>query len=436
MKWYTRRNILGRLARWTGILATLPLFQRLNKMEVHAASMTAKTTVNSLDDQSPVYWVKNGNPAENIDKILEMMGGIERFVGRRDIVILKPNAQWWNQGRTNLWAMKRFIDHVLMVDGFEGEIIIAENQHFMDTTLPEGEQDNIRGWIKKGEINGDIDGENHTLNSMIQIYNKQGIENVSKAHWRDGGPKQPNSWGSGQNGGVVNSPVEGDGYVWADEEFVFRKRLGLKSWRVKMSYPIFTSGFSGITVDMKNGAFQRDGRGGGVYLKERPVKLINFAVLNSHGEDTGITSAVKNYMGITDMSCGRWGERPQGYVNVHQCGGKKYAYAKAGPLGHFMKTIRLADLNIITAEWVGWGDRTDISKASRERSILAGVDPIAVDYCGAKHLVLPLSKQPLLHDPDDNRSSIFKFLRLAQKSMGKGNMEEKGIKLIRYNLET
>ncbi|MCX8012619.1 MAG: hypothetical protein N3A64_05660, partial [Desulfobacterota bacterium] len=85
-----------------------------------------------------------------------MMGGIEKFIGKNDIVILKPNCQWWNQGRTNLAAMKGFIDLVLSIPDFKGEIIIAENHHFMDEFLPEGEKDNIRGWTHFSEINGDI----------------------------------------------------------------------------------------------------------------------------------------------------------------------------------------------------------------------------------------------------------------------------------------
>ena len=127
-------------------------------------------------------------------------------------------------------------------------------------------------------------------------------------------------WTNAQNGGIVDSPAKGDGYVWTDIDYTFKGFFGLKKWKVKMTYPIFTSTYSGITVDFKNGAFQRDGMGAGHYLPERPLKFINFAVLNNHGGDTGTTSAVKNYMGITDLSCGHWGFNPRGYHNVHACG--------------------------------------------------------------------------------------------------------------------
>ncbi len=381
---------------------------------------------------SDVFISTNGSPQENMAMVIEMMGGIQRFIGINDIVILKPNAQWWNQGRTNLAAMKGFIDLVLGIPGFDGEIIIAENHHFMDDSLPEQEKDNVRGWVHLSEINGDIDGVNHNLNTLIDLYHDQGFRNVTKCHWRDGGPKR-DVWGNGQNGGIVTSTSQGDGYVWTDDDYVFEGLWGFKKWKVKMTYPIFTSAYSGITIDFKNGAFQRNNVGGGNYILNKPVKFINFSVLNHHGSATGITGAIKNYMGITDLSCGWWGLKPEGHFNVHQCGEDFYPYAKAGPLGHFMKNIRTADLNIVTAEWVGWGSRTDVSKAARVRTILAGTDPVALDYYGAKHLIFPLSKNQDLHDPDNPESSIRKFLSLAQKALGRGASREKDIVARRHD---
>lgn len=389
---------------------------------------------------SEIFVAKNGTPQQNVAKVIDMMGGIQRFIGENDIVILKPNAQWWNQGRTNLAAMKGFIDLVLDIPGFNGEIIIGENQHFMDDSLPEGEKDNVRGWIHMSEINGDIDGENHNLNTLVALYQKQGYKNVTKSHWRDGGSKR-DVWCNAQNGGLVRHPAEGNGYVWSDIDYIFTGfdltplgLFGLQKSKVKMSYPIFTSSYSGITIDFQKGAFQRDGKGGGRYLPDRPVKFINFAVLNSHGDDTGITSSIKNYMGIMDISCGGWGLEPKGYVNVHECGGRFYRYAKSGPVAYFMKTIRKADLNIVTAEWVGWGHRTDIAKATRMRTILAGTDPIALDYYGAKHVVYPLSRISEHHDPDNPKSAVSKFLNLAFDVLKEGNLDEKAMKVHRFNL--
>ncbi|MBI5586777.1 MAG: DUF362 domain-containing protein [Deltaproteobacteria bacterium] len=381
---------------------------------------------------SEVYVAKNGTPQQNVSKVVEMMGGIEKFIGKNDIVVLKPNAQWWNQGRTNLAAMKGFIDLVLNIPNFSGEVIIAENQHFMDDTLPEKEKDNIRGWTHLSEINGDIDGVNHNINTLIELYAKKGHKNVTKYHWRDGGPKKKDAWGNGMNGGVVKGPWEGDGYVWTDIVYHFSPIFGIKKWKVMMTYPVFTSSYSGITVDLKNGPFRRDGKGGGEYLRDRQVRLINLPVLNSHGDDTGITSSLKNYMGITDLSCGAPGLTPKGYHNVHACGGTIFQYAKAGPVGHFIKTIRKADLNITTAEWVGWGHRTDTSKATRMKTILAGTDPVSLDYYAAKYVVYPLSGARI-HNPDDTGSLIRRYLDLAIDALGAEPLVRRSFEVHRYS---
>ncbi len=361
------------------------------------------------------------------------MGGIEKYIDPDDIVILKPNAQWWNQGRTNLAAMKGFIDLVLEIPDFAGEIIIAENQHFMDEKASGEEKDNLRGWTHFSEINGDIDGENHNLNTLIERYQQMGYSNITKSHWRDGGPKEKGWSRNGQSGGIVRNPVEGDGYVWSDIDYSFYGFFGLKKWNVKMTYPIFTSKYSDLVVDFKNGVYKRDGKGGGKYLPEKNLKFINFAVLNTHGKDTGITSAVKNYMGVTDLSCGYYGLNPEGYFNVHQCGEEYYLYAKAGPIGHFMKTIRKADLNIVTAEWIGWGHRTDVDKAIQKKTVLASTDPIALDYYSAKYLLYPLTKNKKYHDPDNPNSSVSKFLKLACESCGEGTLNESKIEVQAYD---
>ncbi|MGD9897727.1 MAG: DUF362 domain-containing protein [Calditrichaceae bacterium] len=387
--------------------------------------------IKNQTDKSEVIVSSGGTPRQNVEKVIEMMGGIQNYIGVSDIVILKPNLQWWNQGRTNLAAMKAFIDIILKIPGFTGEVIIAENHHFMDSALPEGEEENIRGWVHLSEINGDIDGQNHNINTMIDLYNKNNIKNISRAFWRDGGPKR-DIFGNGQNGGIIKSAADGDGYVWTDDDFECSGLWGLKTWKVKMTYPVFTSKFSGITIDLKNGAFRRSKDGELEYLPETPVKLINFAVLNTHGDDTGITSAVKNFMGITDLSCGDWGLKPKGYSNVHECGERFYPYAKAAPIGYFMKKIRKADLNIVTAEWVGWGGRVDPAKAARMKTIIAGLDPLALDYFGAKHIIYPLTQNKDYHDPDNPKSSVRQFLDLTRKTLGEGNLDENNIIVKRH----
>jgi hypothetical protein len=83
------------------------------------------------DIKSKVYRAINGRPSENLSKVMDFMGGIERMIGTDDIVIIKPNVQWWNQGVPNLSALKVFVDLILNAhnDGFNGEVVVAENCH-------------------------------------------------------------------------------------------------------------------------------------------------------------------------------------------------------------------------------------------------------------------------------------------------------------------
>jgi len=420
----------------TSLIAALGLilikFKKQVKLLVSRLDQHPRGSYEFKEVPARIFVSQNGTPQQNVAKVIDMMGGIQKLIDKKDIVVLKPNMQWWNQGRTNLAAMKGFIDLVLSIPGFAGEIIIAENNHFMDNELPDSEKDNVRGWTHMSEINGDIDGTNHSVNTLIDMYHRQGNNNVTKYHWRDAG-KKLDIWGNGQGGRRVNGPSECDGYVWTDEEFLFTGFLALKTWKVKMTYPIFTSAFSGITIDFLNGPYMRDGNGGGQYLKNRKLKFINFAVLNDHGKDTGISSSLKNYMGVTDLSCGYWGLEPQGYANVHFVGEQYYLYARAGAIAHFMKTIRKADLNIVTAEWLGWGHRTDVKRATLMRTILASTDPIALDYYGAKYLMFPLSKNSEYHDPDDINSSVRKFLDFALETYEEGTLAESQMSIKKFD---
>jgi hypothetical protein len=54
-----------------------------------------------------LYRAVNGNPATNFEKVIDLVGGIEKIIGSDDIVVIKPNVQWWNQGVPKLAALKK-----------------------------------------------------------------------------------------------------------------------------------------------------------------------------------------------------------------------------------------------------------------------------------------------------------------------------------------
>ena len=108
-----------------------------------------------------------------------------------------------------------------------------------------------------------------------------------------------------------------------------------------MTYPIFTTD-KGTIVDFKNGIWEK-----GSYT-EQPLRFINFSALNHHSAYCGVTSAVKNYLGVTDLSGGpdpiNGGRLTREYCNFHSFPFDKWAPGpKPGMLGKeigiFLNTV-------------------------------------------------------------------------------------------------
>ena len=392
----------------------------------------------SEDGYSDVFEVRGGTAEENMERLLALLGGIESIIDEKDIVVLKPNAQWWSQGMTNTDAMKAFMMSVLNSKNFQGEIIIAENHQYKNTYG--------RGW-STDKRNGSFN-----YNELIEYFHKQGFNNVSKYHWRGAGPNPtPLEGDDSGNGRPITGPADGDGYVWRDD-IVYTSPQGKKCW---MTYPVFTSTYSGITIDLKNGPWKN-----GSYLKDRKMKFINFSALNHHGWYSGVTASVKNLMGVVDMTCGFHAPTPKDTYNVHFIGvDKSIRYAKkipskylrkvrsrirkaayknfyytGGALGLFLREICFPDLNIITAHHVGWGSRWDLSKSSYPKALLASRDPVALDYIAAKDILLKETpateiKYLRLNDPDNTSGPFYRFLRECRRQ-GIGNIAEKKIRRV------
>ena len=393
------------------------------------------------DGISRVYIARGMTPENNMKKAVELMGGIENIIGKDDIVILKPNAQWWNHGTTNTNNMKGFIELVLDMPGFQCEVIIAENHHYKEL--------NSRGW-NTDERNGD-----YNLNELIQYFRDKGYDNISKYHWVDGGPNPQPQEGDGGNGKVVNSVTEGDGYVWLADK-VYESPEGRKCM---MTYPVFTSSYSGKQIDLYRGSLVN-----GEYVKN--VKLINFSCLNHHGKAFGVTASIKNLMGVTDMTCGFQGPEPPGMYNMHFVGkmsrlyktgvdlkyyGRKFGFGAnlgrkvmekgywhtqytGGALGYWLKNVRMPDLNILAAEYVGWGGRGRHGpyKKHRANCVACSIDPVALDYVGSKKILLeatPASEKQYrrLNSPDN--PPMRSFLEECYKQ-GVGNIDQKNIRIL------
>jgi len=392
------------------------------------------------ETKATVYKAAGPEPAVTTGRLIEKIGGIETIIDKEDIVILKVNSQWWHQGMTNTDVIAEFIRMVLDMPGFAGEIILADNNQ---SATPEK-----RGWTtdkRNGRFN---------YNELIEYFNGQGFPNVGKYHWHPAGPNPTPLQFGGAGDNVVKHPSEGDGYIWP-EDLYYECPYGNKCI---LAYPVFTSSYSGVTVDLKDGAF-KDGQYTG-----QPIKFINFAALNHHGPYTGVTAAVKNYMGVVDMSCGYPGPAPKGTFNTHHIGASatfrwmahhrrtlrhipvvrefyerhpvfRFRYT-GGVLGKYMKEIRRADLNIITAINIGWGHRIEPKMAARADTVLASTDPVALDYHAAANVLYPATVDAgapdyyrKLNNPDINDGPLRNFLQECRRELG-GTLDPDKIEII------
>lgn len=379
--------------------------------------VTAETT-------TTVFRSVNGTPPENLEKALALAGGIERFAGTDDLVVLKPNVQWWNQGAPNLSALNRLVELVFArAGGFRGEVVLAENCHRGASPSASAHS----GWARPFERNADLDGI-RTMGELGDRLKKRYGRQFTVRHWIDvaAGARR------------VSGPGDGDGYVYCDGRSGVPLLVcdngaeGEKHRATVMTYPVFTTD-AGTVVDFRNGVWEK-----GAYTG-RPLKLFNIAALNHHSTYGGATSSVKNYMGITDLSGGpdpmNGGRLTENYYNFHSFPFDRWA---PGPrpgmlgkaIGTFMATVRRADFNITTAEWVGLSSRVE-TPVARTRTVLASTDPVALDYHSAKYVLYPNSGISA-HDPDNIRSPLRQYLERCAETAG-GMLDETHVAVISFD---
>jgi hypothetical protein len=368
----------------------------------------------------------NGSPADNLTKVIELMGGIQKIIGPDDIVVIKPNVQWWNQGVPNLSAMKRLVDLIMSRSGgFGGEVVLAENCHRGSRPW----EHKSSGWVPRFVRNSDLDN----------IYNYGDLSSDLKRRYGD--KFSTCHWINAKSGGRrAYGPADGPGYVFCDGTGgvpLISYDNGLEGDDLRaviMTYPIFQTD-RGTLIDFKNGIWEK-----GAYTHQ-PMKFINFAALNHHSTYCGITGAVKNYLGVTDLSGGPDpyddGKLTEGYYNFHSFPFDKWAPGpKPGMIGAeigvFLSTIRKADLNIVAAEWVGLASRTE-PPAARTRAVLACKDPVALDFHSAKYILYPNSKISY-HAPDDENSPTYQYLKACSEAGG-GELDESCVDVHAYDFK-
>ena len=352
---------------------------------------------------SDVFISKNGSPAENIAKVFDMcFGGIEKFIGYDDVVVLNPNGQWTNQGATNTACCMGMIELILnRPGGFDGEIIFCENTQFYTDGY----------WTASGsEL--DRNGPYNFLD-MVAYYQANGHTNVSAVRiW----PQNFNTTEWPQ----VTGPEQGQGWVrpmWQSPT---------TGTTFHLSYPIIRSPYSNRLIDLRNGVYD------GGFEGQAAMKFIKMPTLNNHGsgaeqDQAGITSAVKSHLGMTDMS---W----YGGSALHVYDENPLSARNVGEaVGAWMSHCRPAHIYLTCAEWVGWESRTS-SGATNVRTIGLSTDPVGLDYYMAKNVLLPCCPQQQYFDPEFDLTNNRTRLTLdGCNSMGYGTTDPLAIAAYTYD---
>jgi hypothetical protein len=421
-----RRKIVGRLSR----LTALSSFTATPGLRPHDPATERRT----------LYVARGPMPAGNVDAVLAKLGGIGKFVGEDDVVLIKVSAQWWNQGMTNVAAVKRVVEHVLERPGWRGEVIVFENVHFL---LANGSP-LARAWTYPSERNVDVPGARclGDLASSFGIHKAPvsfvgladaGRSSLASYPWHD--PEHAHGVYGGDGRGPIGPGEDRDGYVW-DFADCFRLRRSLVDHaRTPLTWPVFSSPRSGLVVDFRHGLFRR-GASGREPVRDRKLTWISMTTANEHGS-TGFTGAVKSPMGIVDMSAGRLGSDPrvQDFQSAHHFGVPDANWRMAGPLAHFATRVRSPDLHLTVAHWTGAtpaaglspGDDARLAAASAfpTQTIVAGTDPVAVDAWCVRNLLMPIGGAKRAHyNLDDPNATVVKFLRYWREVAGRGTLDE------------
>jgi hypothetical protein len=427
-----RRSLVSRVRRWT----RSPEF----------AATPALLPHDPKTEQRTIAVARGGAPAGNVDAVLDKIG-VETVVGTDDVVIIKVAAQWWNQGMTNVAAARRVIERVRARPGFRGEIVVFENTHFR---LADG-SGLARAFTRPSERNVDVPGWS-TLGDLVASYRTAGAP-VSFVGLVDAGASQlaGDPWhdpghAHGVYGGDGRGPIAAgevrDGYRWDFARTFEKKRGWFETSRTPLTWPVFTSPRSGLQIDLADGVFEVHG---GTRVKTgRKLTWIQLATVNEHAS-TGMTACCKSAMGVVDMSAGRLGTHPlaAGYQSIHYFGNPDATWRMAGPLAYFASQVRRPDLYLAIAEWValtpapgtpGWkgGDEMDVRleaiSAHQARTVVGGVDPVAIDWWCAKHILSPIAEEIRgagradldVGDPD---SKLSRFLRYYREVARAGTMD-------------
>ncbi len=340
-------------------------FRRLPGQTLHApAGLTPVYWVNEIPDD-PYAFPDQPNYHGGLEALLALLGwsglkfyntpsetllgGPQGLIGPEDIVLIKVNAQWKHRGATNTDLVRGLIQRVLDYPaGFRGEVIIFEN----------------------GQGRGSLACDN-TANyddASVQANandNRQSFQYLVDAVFRDS-----------RVSAVLFDRFKRT-FISADDH----RQDGYRLWE-NISYPCFATA-GGRRVELKEGFWN-----GSAF--EPKLKLINVPVLKHHDRGgSEITASLKHVYGILSMADSENNVNERHYQNLGSVCGKMFV------------SVRTPVLNILDCIWVSHNSITGYpaNTTFRANQLLAGQDPVALDVCGAKHVLYPIDNNER-HHPD------------------------------------
>ncbi len=404
----TRRQFLRNCGVASSALTLSPFFlERMTSVCEAAAALTR------------VYKVKNGNCFQNIAKLWEMLDGPTKYIDPTDVVVIKGNAQWPNQGYTHTGCIKAVIDQILQIPGFSGEVLLC---------------DNIQGGNGRGAgtygfdatpVNRANNWPDKNWTELVADYSSQGqrvglVQWTTDPVWRAPVLPLPSSspW----------DPAKGTG--WS------RYFLNLNGKNAYLSSPVFASPLTaGRIIDLQNGVWENGNYTG------RKVKVIFMPTLNNHGsgaEDySGITSAVKSFFGATEIyHDSNQGDDTvwNGYYSIHSCSFTQNSAQAAGQLvGAYLNNFCAPILYVTTAMYSGWYSRSSVTGAAATNTVLACENPVSLDYIACRDVISKVgSPPPAFLDPSTQNNHTWQQLS-GCNSQGIGTLDPQQMDVITFD---
>lgn len=400
MKDHSRRRFIKRMG---GAIAGASLAPLVNPF---------KSGVRAAAQPFHVYISRNGTPVTNMHKVLELAGGIESYVDRNDVVVLKPNLLWRNQGYTHTQATKTLIEIILnRPGGFDGEIIVADGCASYTATY--------NAW-NASEDNRQNNWPDMNYRELIADFQTKGHANVTGVPI----PGRP----------MVSGPAEGIGFKVAYTTIQNCPALGdypdANGRRTRLGAPIFESPYSGNLIDSQSGVWDP---GRKTYTGQQ-VKLIFLPTLNVHSNYAGITSAVKCHIGFMPVSGGTdengqfygvHGSPESNSVGFRQNDPTNRAAASGEAIGAQITEVINPTLYITVGEYLGHYGRTD-SNAAHTKVIGLCTDPVTLDYWMGRNVTAncPCGRNCAARKYDPGAENVFRDQLRGCHSRGVGTMNE------------